>query len=120
MAILASFFAIYALLITAVGLYGTLAYSTARRTGEIGIRMALGAPRQNIVRLILTENALLVVGGCVWGRFCRLHARALSPVFFTEFTRTVRPCCWAPFARYFWSAFLLRFCRRYALRAWTR
>jgi predicted permease len=67
MALLASFFAITALLITAIGLYGTLAYSTARRTGEIGIRMALGAQRQNIVRLILKENALLVVGGCVLG-----------------------------------------------------
>jgi len=67
MAMLASFFAISALLITAVGLYGTLAYSTARRTGEIGIRMALGAQRGNIVRLILGENSLIVIGGCIFG-----------------------------------------------------
>ncbi len=64
MAMLASFFAINALLITAVGLYGTLAYSTARRTGEIGIRMALGAQRGNIIRLVLGENAALVIGAC--------------------------------------------------------
>ena len=67
MATLASFFAISALLITAVGLYGTLAYSTARRTGEIGIRMALGAQRGNIIRLVLGENAALVIGGCLLG-----------------------------------------------------
>lgn len=69
MAMLASFFAVSALLITAIGLYGTLAYSTARRTGEIGIRMALGAQRANIIRLILRENTLLVIGGCVFGLF---------------------------------------------------
>ncbi len=67
MALLASFFAAMASLITAVGLYGTLAYSTARRTGEIGIRMALGAQRGNILRLILKENVLIVVCGCALG-----------------------------------------------------
>ncbi len=67
MATLASFFAISALLIMAVGLYGTLAYSTARRTGEIGLRMALGAQRGNIIRLILRENSLIVIGGCMLG-----------------------------------------------------
>lgn len=72
MAMLASFFAACALLITGIGLYGTLAYSTARRTGEIGIRMALGAQRGNIVRLILGGNAIIVIGGCVCGLFLSL------------------------------------------------
>jgi ABC-type antimicrobial peptide transport system permease subunit len=67
MATLASFFALSALLITAVGLYGTLAYSTARRTGEIGIRMALGAQRGNILGLVLRENSLIGIGGCAFG-----------------------------------------------------
>lgn len=67
MSMLASFFAVSALLITAIGLYGTLAYSTARRTGEIGIRMSLGAQRGSILRLILRENLLIVTGGCVLG-----------------------------------------------------
>jgi ABC-type antimicrobial peptide transport system permease subunit len=72
MALLASFFAGMALLIAAIGLYGTLAYSTARRTGEIGIRMALGAQRGNILSLILKENALIVFGGCALGLIASL------------------------------------------------
>jgi predicted permease len=83
MATLASFFAISALLIMAVGLYGTLAYSTARRTGEIGVRMALGGQRANILRLILSENSLILLGGCVFGLLLSLAcARLLASFLF--------------------------------------
>jgi predicted permease len=67
MAMLSIFFASFALIVTAIGLYGTLAYSTARRTSEIGIRMALGAQRVQVVLLVFRENlwstALGLFGG---------------------------------------------------------
>ena len=67
LAMLASFFGTLALVITGIGLYGTLAYTTERRTGEIGIRMALGATRRNIAFLVAVENAVLAFSGCILG-----------------------------------------------------
>jgi macrolide transport system ATP-binding/permease protein len=56
-------FAILALAIACVGLYGTMSYKVARRTGEIGIRMALGAQRSRVVWMVLREVVLLAAVG---------------------------------------------------------
>jgi ABC-type antimicrobial peptide transport system permease subunit len=64
---LASFFGLLALLLACVGLYGVLSYAVARRTNEIGIRMALGAQRGNVLWLVLREALALVFGGVVMG-----------------------------------------------------
>jgi ABC-type antimicrobial peptide transport system permease subunit len=58
-------FALLALVIACVGLYGAMSYNVARRTGEIGIRMALGAPRGRVVWMVLREVLLLAATGLV-------------------------------------------------------
>lgn len=60
-------FALLALVIACVGLYGTVSYNVARRTGEIGIRMALGAQRGGVVRMILREVLVLAGVGLAIG-----------------------------------------------------
>jgi macrolide transport system ATP-binding/permease protein len=64
---LCSGFAILALVIACVGLYGTVSYNVARRTGEIGIRMALGAQRGGVVRMVLREVLMLSAVGLAIG-----------------------------------------------------
>ena len=64
---LAGLFAIVALLLAAIGLYGVTAYSVARRTNEIGIRMALGADRGTVIGIILRSAFQRVVGGLLLG-----------------------------------------------------
>ena len=64
---LCSGFAVLALVIAGVGLYGTLSYNIARRTGEVGIRMALGAQRRTVVWMVLREVLLLAGGGLAFG-----------------------------------------------------
>jgi predicted permease len=77
-------FALLALVIAGVGLYGTTSYGVARRTGEIGIRMALGAQRGVVVRMILRQVLVLAAVGLVIGVPAALGASKLVESFLFE------------------------------------
>jgi len=61
------FFGILALTLTAIGIYGVVAYSVAQRTREVGIRMALGAQKRDVLKMILAQGLTLVAWGTAFG-----------------------------------------------------
>ncbi len=69
---LSTAFGVLATLLATMGLYGVIAFSVAQRTREIGIRMALGAQRFDVLRLVLQQVAFLVLGGLALGTFISL------------------------------------------------
>jgi putative ABC transport system permease protein len=76
MALLSSFAGL-ALVLTIVGLYGVMTYSVSRRTREIGVRMALGAQRASMLRMILRDAAILLGSGIALGMLCALASSSI-------------------------------------------
>jgi len=79
LAVLTGAFGALALILTAIGLYGSIAYSIARRTREIGIRMALGSSREGVLQKLMCEAGLLISQGLALGLLGSLAlTRAIS------------------------------------------
>jgi len=80
---LLSVFSLVALVIAAVGIYGVMAYNVVQRTGEFGIRMALGAQQRDVLRLVLAQGGKLIGLGLVIGLAATLAAsRAMASMLF--------------------------------------
>jgi len=93
LSVLLTIFSAVALVLAAVGIYGLLAYSVARRTKEFGLRMALGAQQQDVLGLVLKQGAIMVASGLFAGLIAAFaltrlmssllyHVRATDPLTF--------------------------------------
>ena len=80
-------FAILALLLAAIGIFGLLNYSVRRRTRDLGVRAALGAQRGELVALVVRETAAMIIGGLAAGVAISLAAMK----FFESLLFGVRP-----------------------------
>jgi ABC-type antimicrobial peptide transport system permease subunit len=81
--ILLGVFAVWALLLASIGIFGVLSYVVGQRTQEVGIRMALGAQRRDVLRLILGEGTRLAVAGIGIGLAASLAlTRLMSSMLF--------------------------------------
>jgi putative ABC transport system permease protein len=82
-AMLIGLFAVIALVLASIGIYGAIAYSVTQRTREIGVRMALGAQRLDVFRLVLSQGVILGAGGIALGLIASLGlARYMSNLLF--------------------------------------
>jgi ABC-type antimicrobial peptide transport system permease subunit len=91
---LAGFFGLLAVLLVATGLYGTLAYRVNNRTMEIGVRMAVGARRGQVVWMVLRDSLILTAVGMVIGvPLASLVARALASALYG-----VKPYDWLSYS----------------------
>jgi predicted permease len=95
-AFLASAFGLLALVLTSIGIYGVVAYQVTRRTGEIGIRMALGAQRADVLWMVMRETLLvLAVGGALGLPAAVAAAQVLHSLLFGLGPSDPRAIIWA-------------------------
>jgi len=87
-AILLTCFGLLAVLLAAIGLYGVMSYLVGGRTREIGIRMALGAQRQDVLRLVMTDGLWVVVVGLLVGLGGAFACTRLASAFLYGITAT--------------------------------
>jgi predicted permease len=83
---LSGVFGAVAVLLAVAGLYGVMSYTMARRTSEIGLRMALGAPRASVIRMVLRETLVLIAAGLVLGVPAALMSSRLTAASFSDLT----------------------------------
>ena len=74
LSMLATFFGSLALALACIGLYGVMAYAVVRRTREIGIRIAVGAPQRSVIWMVVRETLALVIAGAALGTITALTA----------------------------------------------
>jgi len=117
--LLLTIFGAVALLLAAIGIYGLMAYSVAQRTQEMGIRMALGADRSAILKLVIGHGISLALGVIVGvcAAFALTHLIA-SLLFGVKVWDAAAFIC-APLIL-FAVALLARGCRQKELLSWTR
>ena len=95
--VLLSAFTGLAVVLTLVGLYGVMSYSVARRTREIGVRLALGAPRRALLQMVLRQAAVLLVIGIALGIAATLASGSILRAFLFGPEREIR---------WFWQVFV--------------
>jgi predicted permease len=81
---LLALFGVLGLVIAAVGIYGVMAYLVAQRTNEIGVRMALGATRGNVVAMVLRRAGVMLAAGLAFGGVIAWYASAAVRTFLFE------------------------------------
>ena len=87
-------FAVTALLLASVGIFGVISYLVAQRTSEFGVRMALGASRSQITILVLSRGAIIAVAGCLCGLALSAFASRLllTSLYRTDWYDPLMPC----------------------------
>jgi putative ABC transport system permease protein len=97
--LLLTLFAVVALLLATVGIYGVTSYSVSQRTVEVGIRLAVGADRGDVLKLVMVHGAKLALGGVVLGL---LGAAALSRIMASQLygVEAIDPSTFAMVATY--------------------